>query len=690
MAYRLNVGTYSLIIDGMTASGTLTLAAGGFTTDGDTDNDVFKPSRLQTASIRVIDTGGHEWRNMLPTNDAQYSAILYDNYDDTNNRQALWRGYLKAQAYSSDFADDPQTVELLAQCPLSALQSFDINSNLYESATFGQLLEHCATNHTMSGTPFKYFYFPDDNIDERLSCKFSWALLYEMNDAFEREAKYNCLEALEEFCRFFGFTMQYLNNGDEQGIMFVANDKAPDYYYFSITQLQNYNKGQTLQPAHRNVSSLNIDTANYFHNTGNQLELVNGVRKVEVVADMNNNLLNWSAETDMKRHFLGPTRMAGGWTNEYFTAIRGLGPFLDTVTIPATTYQCKDYEISFPETKLAQKWEGAYGLDALTIIKGARPIYCDSYKGEAAEKKTIDWTFAWQVKCESHAALTTTTTGAKMRTRLPIMLKGGYLCISATTYVWMSINGNLQPGCNDNITLYAYLKIGDYYYDPLNKKWVSGYHSIAIPLEGEGYGSKGNIKSNVDLMDGFIGYNGGYVIPCGAEAFKYANWSNGYEGFVELCIIGACHSSTGYNYCINLEGLTLTYLPQYYDSQEANQSEKKYTATNTGGYMDEKSVSTIFASNSGNIIGSSILFKYTGPVSVIKTFGSTSVPEQQLAERIANYYSKAREILTLRFNLYRASSFPLEEIYHDSKHYTCIAVSRDYDNDEAEVTVVER
>ena len=189
-------------------------------------------------------------------------------------------------------------------------------------------------------------------------------------------------------------------------------------------------------------------------------------------------------------------------------------------------------------------------------------------------------------------------------------------------------------------------------------------------------------------MDGFIGYNGGYVIPCGEEAFKDANWNNGYEGILELCIIGA--SSSDATICINVEDLTLTYLPQYYDSQEANQSEKKYTATNTGGYMDEKSVSTIFASNSGNIIGSSILFKRTGPVSVIETFGSTSVPEQQLAERIANYYSKAREILTLRLSLYRAASFPLEEIYHDSKHYTCIAVSRDYDNDEAEVTVVER
>ena len=690
MAYRLNVGTYSLIIDGMTASGTLTLAAGGFTTDGDTDNDVFKPSRLQTASIRVIDTGGHEWRNMLPTNDAQYSAILYENYDDTDNREALWRGYLKAQAYSSDFADDPQTVELLAQCPLSALQSFDINPNLYESATFGQLLEHCATNHTMSGTPFKYFYFPDSNIDERLSCNFAWALLYEMNDEYEREAKYNCLEALEEFCRFFGFTMQYLNNGDEQGIMFMANDKAPDYYYFSITELQNYNKGQSLQPAHRTVSSLNIDTANYFHNTGNQLELVNGVRKVEVVADMNNNLLNWSAETDMKRLFLGPTLMAGGWKNEYFTAIRGLGPFLDPIIIPATTYQCKDYEISFPETKLAQAWGGTYGLDMLNISKGARPIYCDSYKGETKDKKTIDWTFAWQVKCVSIDALTTATKGAKMRTRLPVMLKGGYLCISATTYVWTSVSGNLQPGCDDKMTMYAYLKIGNYYYNPLNKKWLNGYFSIPIPLEGDGYGSKGQIKSNVDLMDGFIGYNGGYVIPCGEEAFSYANWNNGYEGFVELCIIGASSGDKSHNECINVENLSLTYLPQYNDSQEANQSEKKYTATNIGGYMDEKSVSTIFAINNGNIIGSSILFKYTGPVSVIKTFGSTSVPEQQLAERIANYYSKAREILTLRLNLYTASSFPLEEIYHDSKHYTCIAVSRDYDNDEAEVTVVER
>ena len=224
MAYTIKVAEYTLILSGMAGSGTLVGASSAFVTDEDDTNDIFTPSRLQTADIKIIDQGGHEWRNCIPQGDAEFSATLYSNYNNANKRKVEWRGYLKSQAYSAEMFDPPQTVTLVAHCPLTALQSFDIDPNAYEIATFGQLIEHCVTSPGLSNSPFNYFYFPDENIIERLQCCFPWSLLYDIEDDYTKKAKYNCLEALEEFARFFGFTMRYLHNGDKQGIQFLCSD----------------------------------------------------------------------------------------------------------------------------------------------------------------------------------------------------------------------------------------------------------------------------------------------------------------------------------------------------------------------------------------------------------------------------------------------------------------------------------
>ena len=79
MAYNIQVAEYTLILSGMEGSGTLVGASSAFVTDEDDTNDIFTPSRLQTADIKIIDQGGHDWRNCIPQGDAEFSAILYSN-----------------------------------------------------------------------------------------------------------------------------------------------------------------------------------------------------------------------------------------------------------------------------------------------------------------------------------------------------------------------------------------------------------------------------------------------------------------------------------------------------------------------------------------------------------------------------------------------------------------------------------
>ena len=98
----------------------------------------------------------------------------------------------------------------------------------------------------------------------------------------------------------------------------------------------------------------------------------------------------------------------------------------------------------------------------------------------------------------------------------------------------------------------------------------------------------------------------------------------------------------------------------------------------------------IFASNKGNHYGSSILTSNgQKPIQLIKQFDSTSVPEQTLVSRISSFYAKGREILTLHLNIYYSEHFPLGKVMYNGKNYNCISVSRDYDKDDATITVIE-
>lgn len=688
MAYTYNVAQFTVVIDVPDKTGSLIGAVSGFTTDEDDGNDIFVASRLQTATLRIIDTGTGTWRNLIPVNDTQFSVAIYSDYGFSGRERVRWRGFMKAQAYTGDLCDYPMTVELAAQCPLSALQSFDIDPYLYDEATFGQLIEHCLTNNTMDSSLFAYLYFPDDNIADRLSCTFSWALLYEMTDDYKRKAKYNCLEALEEFCRFFGLTMVYYHTGAMCGIQFAAADKNPTYKYFTLDDLKAYNsKGTAIKITSKTLSNYELGSSVYFHNTGNTLEILNGTRKVTVTADLYNNGLNWNAENEMKRKFYQPTTSKGGWKGERFIFLRGL--LTSSTSISALTIECKDATVSFPETTLAASPTSTdWNLDAFTLSSGARPMYVDLYKGSTDDKKKIDLTFSWQCKSKDNN-LATNTDGAFMRSRMPLLVKSGYINISASVFIFTQINDYVTWKSSEKALIYAWLRIGKYYWNDNDKKWTTTRKNFKLPLTNSEEDSMGEIDNSIGLVDGFLGYNGGMLIPVDGTSFGIASNYNGVEGIVEFGIVGFYDSDSKTTITGNVENLTVTYLPQYTGDQQETLNEMEYVATNDGGYMDERNVSLIFASNTGNVHGSSIIYKDNIPVSSISQLGTSGNPERVLADRIAAYYSKGREILKIYSNISDSLNFPMAKITYNGKYYNCISVARDYENNEATITVME-
>ena len=352
---------------------------------------------------------------------------------------------------------------------------------------------------------------------------------------------------------------------------------------------------------------------------------------------------------------------------------------------------CKNCVVSFPGMTFNSSLSGL--SQQVHPVKGMRPIYIDIYQGDLSKKKSIDWKFAWQVKAASNAALFSVATAAKMRTIKPYIFKEGYININASVYGIATLNDFFDWGVGDGVKLYAYIKIGDYYWNPTSSKWVKD--AATFPMEINSLGNetgKSDIKSNLNvLIDGFIGYNSGFAIKVDSTTWNAtSDWANGVSGIVEFGIVGCTEVGGGGTACVCIEDLNVTFLPFYSESEEEQKDSAEYVVKNASAYTDEKEVGLIFASNRGNHYGSAILTSNgQKPIQVIKQFDSTTVPEQTLVSRISSFYAKGREILTIHLNTYYSEHFPLAKVVYNGKNYNCISVSRDYDKDDATITAIE-
>ena len=250
-----------------------------FTTEEDSDDDYLKPVRTHTGYLRVIDNGDLE--GLMPEDNSQHYIELYIK----NNLE--WCGYMQADTFSEDWDITPLVMEYPVISSLGILDGIYLDQNKGMGVVMlAELLLECIE---ATGVDFDRIYFPrevwfseDESAQTPFSVSLSRQTFFTDNGSDEREAedweRYDadtCLSFLEEFCKFWGWTLYER----QKTLYFLGNSEL--HYITTVEDLRKivYNGNPSFSItsiARSNLSSLPLD------GNDNKKEILQGVRKIKI------------------------------------------------------------------------------------------------------------------------------------------------------------------------------------------------------------------------------------------------------------------------------------------------------------------------------------------------------------------------------------------------------------------------
>ena len=283
-AYVLEINGGGTVLDG---------AVDTFVTDEDSDTDFFKPVRTQSGTFRYVGSGSGDrsvWLTMIPTNALSIPVKL------KVGSTVKWQGYIQPEVYHNDYPANGSVMEheFNVQCPLSVLETIDINTNVnsHPVVTIGQLL-HTHIFSKLTGTTIERYYFQGnkDIVSSRLNTRVMWANFVETVEEGGNSAsggysttkivaKYTCLQVLEEVCKLFGYTCR-MHGTRVYFTMPVDNEQG--FSYFNADQMIST---ATSRGTNEDRGSFYITNAMFCDNDNHE-QVLPGIGKVTVRSDIN-------------------------------------------------------------------------------------------------------------------------------------------------------------------------------------------------------------------------------------------------------------------------------------------------------------------------------------------------------------------------------------------------------------------
>ena len=232
--YRVNI--YDANYSG-SSSIQLKGAAEPFTTEEDDDEDMFTPLRLQSGYIRIVDDGKDangntfDWRTLIPANDKSRPVTLTKTVG--SQQQIVWQGFMQAQNYSGELYSYAQEREFPIQCCLSVLSTTQVPTTETQPRNFAYLLKTCLDaipQHTIENIVVQ----GGSDAQGWLLKLVDWRVFLEIDDNDEYAAKYNLQEALEDMCRFWGWTARTKGTT----LYLTMADDSSETTFLSMTRAQ--------------------------------------------------------------------------------------------------------------------------------------------------------------------------------------------------------------------------------------------------------------------------------------------------------------------------------------------------------------------------------------------------------------------------------------------------------------------
>jgi hypothetical protein len=511
--------------------------------------------------------------------------------------------------------------------------------------TVGQLLAYLFGK--LSGLTYKcYFHTGNPNSNPAwLQYKVLWRNFLDEDDGTLKPS-YNCLEILEEICKFYGWSCR--THGDGIWFTSITDDERSDIV--AVYTMQELAAGTTSTPA-ESFTHITLADADFASNDHSE-EWIPGCKSVAFNSELNafDTIIEVPKDELLRKYRNNNVAHGEHWkdhdANECYFQFKG----------------ALNYENALVKIKTFVEHESADDSDPQCF--GRLAIF-DTDMSEP--KLRYNWTLSIDgFRSEDYGPRRSSTPLIEIESKAAYILSDGILYINGKT-------DNVVGGQATCV-----LKIGNQYWN--GTAWTSTASTFTLKCDSEGVE---DTRTSINETE----YQGTGIPITTTLTGKIYFAINDVPPFVWAAIV----DMNGY---FPLQDFEIGFVRRQQDS-EAN--DLNYTATG-GAFPEEVTVDSIFCTDKIKTegdntmrceMGYGLLFSNTLIIDTIPYKTDYLKPEQHNANLIAAYGSTIRQVLTLQLWNSRVAASPKSIITLEGKRYFPVSISHQWRDGISEVKLME-
>lgn len=592
----------------------------------DDSDDMFIPVRTQSGYIRVVDDGSVDWSEVLPTSAVSRPVTV------VKGNAVVWQGFIQPRTFSGELFGNPQVREFPVCCALSILSTYDIAPDHAETADFGNVIGYIL--EFIPSLDIDAIYIAGGAVDEWLEKLVDWARFRTYKDE-EEVPVYNAKELLEEVCKFWGWTCRTI--GQEVYFTLADTDLDPAFMGFRLQDLTTNNRQPWTQAWQTKALSGDI-----YASANNTEEIMMGIKRATLDADTGKFDALLELDLDiyerwLDNHNVGTVHTAYGTDGHLFSRRSAIVDSKETGQGVRTQYwdfgNCTlEIDISTPQ---GSSW-----------TQNGKLFEYYNFQGDLYDLHDIPFTPALMIyRPDQGWALPL----ARIKSKHSMNFDHGAICLCGSTFYYEIANNTFEI-YNGACQMLCRLQVGDLYWD--GQDWTSTRSTfIMANVGGTSFTTgEGRIVSNRYIdpstwTSPYPNYNG-FGIPVSGNIAGIVTFE-----ILELYTVG----NAGVTYqkaWMAFKDFEIRFVRALAYAPQNESAKSEYKSVDTNAFPDERSISTIFASDNGNAAGSGIIMNtnksYCSTVTYEETGGMFyDHPEQFLVDRIATYGQSTKRKLII-------------------------------------------
>ena len=645
-----------------------------FETEEDSDDDPFVAIRTQSGSLSIVDNGldmdgnSFNWRDMQPRSDHSRPVILTNG-----NGDVVWQGFLQTKNFNGTLYEKIQTREFPIQCPIAVLATqYPITSQI-GIVNFAYLLKTCLdTIKAASLTVIGYdTIIVQGGADAQrwLLKKFHWANLLKEDQDEGVAPQYDLRQCLEDMLNFWGFQLR--TEGRTLYLMMADDPVEQTLLTLTDADLATMAMGMTAGTVSNDPFIRKNMTGDVFASADNDDMWMSGPSKVVIGADCNEQS---SAFEFAPKVVEDAMEAAGSYTWHHRDG--------------------DDPQVGFFATPLIHSFDSG-SMSGSTSTSRAGFCRKQIYSTPEADKPTEIDAFDF-VNIQEQ-----TSVKLSIQTKQMMSFSKGSLKFSGQIFklaeVWDSENNDdflrVRIGIGETRETARWWYMEGSADGSISKGWDSQVRDTRLIV------GNGDIKGI-----GAMTYILVFAVPMGFEAIPIDEYMHGYVFVDFLGIVWDLTHEDTQNFTVGNFKVEFSrdevYIPS--STSEAprprtmhknRETSHSYVAVNANAVEGDSNIDLTYASDNNMKYGFGLVMNpdYSYMAWAYYNGVALEIPEQHYADRIANFWSSARRMLTvdLRTEVIGSVTPRSHLVTAASSHFRTLAISHQWRDDVTNVKMIQ-